>query len=152
MKNEDQKLIRYMIRVVVTAIAILTVAFFIKKWYFSSVSKAESFVSNKSSLTEKYEKPVSIKAEEAASNIGKFAEVSGKITDTYMSKSACFLKFKSGYQTFFTVVIFKSDFEKFDKKPEEYYLNKSVIVKGRIKDYEGLPEIILKSPEQIIIK
>ncbi|MHA1285651.1 MAG: thermonuclease family protein, partial [Promethearchaeota archaeon] len=62
---------------------------------------------------------------------------------------ACFLNFHKNWKRYFTAVIFASDFHKFPPNPEDYYLNKGVKVYGLIKEYQGKPEIILKSPEQI---
>jgi len=46
-------------------------------------------------------------------------------------------------------VIFSSDQYKFVQSPEEYYLNKTVRIRGEIKEYQGKPEIILEDPAQV---
>jgi hypothetical protein len=45
--------------------------------------------------------------------------------------------------------IFKEYFRRFPPKPEAFYLNKTVLVKGKIEEYKGRLEIILESQKQI---
>ncbi|MBU7017003.1 MAG: hypothetical protein HXS44_05800 [Theionarchaea archaeon] len=61
-----------------------------------------------------------------------------------------FLNFDSNYQ-YFTAVIFASDFLGFPFIPEDFYLGKKVQIIGIIKEYNGSPEIIVKTPDQIRI-
>ncbi len=51
----------------------------------------------------------------------------------------------------FTVVIWGSDRNKFKDPPEAFFKGKRICVTGIIKDYRGKPEIIVRSPDQIII-
>lgn len=88
---------------------------------------------------------------EAHLHYGEEATVEGKIVGTYNSGKACFLNFHPDYKKYFTAVIFASDFHKFPANPEDYYYAKTVRVTGTIKEYQGKPEIILKSPSQIAI-
>jgi hypothetical protein len=48
-----------------------------------------------------------------------------------------------------TVVIFGEDLKYFPKSPEAYFLNKDVCVTGTVIDYNGKPEIVLRTPDQI---
>lgn len=77
--------------------------------------------------------------------------VEGKIVNTYRSKTnTVFLNFEKPYPNqCFTGVIFSSDQKKFIASPETYYLNKTVRIRGEIKEYKGKPQIILKDPSQI---
>ena len=77
--------------------------------------------------------------------------VEGKITRTHNSGKACFLNFHNNFTRYFSLVIFAHAFKKFPDRPEEFYLDKFVRVKGKIKLYKGKPQIILKSPKQIEI-
>ena len=52
----------------------------------------------------------------------------------------------------FTVVIWGSDRNKFKNPPETFFKGKRICVTGIIEDYRGKPEIIVRSPDQIIIK
>jgi micrococcal nuclease len=46
-------------------------------------------------------------------------------------------------------VIFSSDQFKFVENPEKYYDQKNLRIRGKIQEYQGKPEIILKEPSQI---
>jgi micrococcal nuclease len=46
-------------------------------------------------------------------------------------------------------VIFGPDRSKFPDAPELYYKNKKICVTGTIKQYKGVPEIIVTDPSQI---
>jgi micrococcal nuclease len=80
----------------------------------------------------------------------QYVIVKGTIVNTYNSGNVCFLNFHTNYQ-FFTAVIFASDFLEFPFIPEVFYLNKPVYIIGIIKEYNGSPEIIVKTPQQIRI-
>ncbi len=88
---------------------------------------------------------------QAGNYYGKEMIVEGKIADAFRSKTnTVFLNFEKPYPNHcFTGVIFSSDQYRFVQSPEEYYLNKTVRIKGEIKEYQGKPEIILKDPSQI---
>ncbi|MBU7046836.1 MAG: thermonuclease family protein [Theionarchaea archaeon] len=80
----------------------------------------------------------------------KYVIVEGIIVNTYNSGIVCFLNFDTDYQ-YFTAVIFASDFLRFPFIPEVFYLGKRVRIIGFIKEYNGSPEIIVKTPDQIRI-
>ena len=74
--------------------------------------------------------------------------VEGTIVRTYDSGIVCFLNFHTNY-SYFTAVIFASDFPEFTVPPELFYSGKRVQIIGIIKMYKGSPEIIVKTPDQI---
>ncbi|MBU7046418.1 MAG: thermonuclease family protein [Theionarchaea archaeon] len=80
----------------------------------------------------------------------QYVIVEGTIVKTYNSGNVCFLNFDTNYQCF-TAVIFASDFPGFPFIPEVFYLGKTVYIIGIIKEYNGSPEIIVKTPDQIKI-
>ncbi len=80
----------------------------------------------------------------------QYVIVEGTIVNTYNSGNVCFLNFDKNYQ-YFTAVIFASDFLGFPFIPEVFYLGKKVYIIGIIKEYNGSPEIIVKTPDQIKI-
>ena len=82
---------------------------------------------------------------------GEKVTVEGTIVVTFSSGKACFLNFHENWEKYFTAVIFRSDFGKFPKQPELYYKGKKVQVTGKVKEYKGKPEIILKDPSHITI-
>ncbi|MEO0205625.1 MAG: thermonuclease family protein [candidate division WOR-3 bacterium] len=82
---------------------------------------------------------------------GKIKTVEGVIVVANNTGKVCFLNFHKDWKRYFTAVIFASDFDRFPKNPEDYYLNRKVRITGLIKEYKGKPEIIVKSPTQIQI-
>ena len=80
----------------------------------------------------------------------QYVIVEGTIVNTHNSGNVCFLNFDTDYQ-YFTAVIFTSDFVGFPFIPEVFYLGKKVYIIGLIKEYNGSPEIIVKTPDQIKI-
>ena len=91
---------------------------------------------------------------EAGKYLGRELIVEGKVADAYHdSKSnTVFFNFETAYPNqCFTAVIFSSDLYKFVQNPEDYYLNKTVRITGEVKEYQGRPEIILETPNQIEI-
>jgi len=87
----------------------------------------------------------------AGKYVGKRVTVQGKIVRSFNSGKACFLNFHRNFTRYMSLTIFKNAFRKFPFKPEKYYLNKTVRVRGKIRKYEGKPEIIVESPGQIEI-
>jgi endonuclease YncB( thermonuclease family) len=92
-----------------------------------------------------------IDACQAGNYYGKEVIVEGKVVDTYRSKkNNVFLNFGKPYPNqCFSAVIFSSDLPKFGENPEKYYNQKIVRIRGKIQEYQGKPEIILKDLSQI---
>jgi DNA/RNA endonuclease YhcR with UshA esterase domain len=80
---------------------------------------------------------------------GKTVTIEGEVVAAYNSSKACFLNFHHNWKKYFTGVIFASDFHKFSPPPEVKYKNKTVRITGRVKEYQGKPEIIVDDPSQI---
>jgi len=89
--------------------------------------------------------------EEAASYYGQTVWVRGKVVAANNTGKVCFLNFHRNWRRYFTAVIFASDFDRFPAPPEKLYLNREIRVFGRVREYQGKPEIIVESPEQIEI-
>ena len=90
----------------------------------------------------------------AGKYLGRELIVEGKVVDTHrdLKSNTVFLNFEKAYPNqCFTGVIFSSDLYKFVQNPEDYYLNKTVRITGEVKEYQGRPEIILETPNQIEI-
>ena len=87
----------------------------------------------------------------AKNNIGKEVIVSGKIDQVIKSTGGNYFLNMGGKfpHNKFTAVIFKSDARKFGKLTT--YEGKEVEILGRIREYNGKPEIILDSLKQIKI-
>jgi len=91
---------------------------------------------------------------DAGQYLGRELIVEGKVADAYHdSKSnTVFFNFEKAYPNqCFTGVIFSSNLYKFVQNPEDYYSNKTVRIMGEIREYQGKPEIILETPNQIEI-
>ena len=89
---------------------------------------------------------------EAGKYLGRELIVEGKVADAYhdLKSNTVFLNFEKAYPNHcFTGVIFSSDLYKFVQNPEDYYLNKTVRIMGEVKEYQGKPEIILETLNQI---
>lgn len=87
--------------------------------------------------------------QDAAKYYGQHKTVEGTIVLTKCTPKVCFLNFHPDYKTYFTAVIFASDWSKFPANPDTFYEGKKVRVTGLIKEYQGKPEIILKQQGQI---
>jgi DNA/RNA endonuclease YhcR with UshA esterase domain len=141
------------ILIIVLIAVILVLGFIIIKSNYASKEQGTSISTTiKQERTEiKKESEEVISWKDAASYYGEYKTVEGTIVATYNSGKACFLNFHSNWKKYFTAVIFRSDFHKFPDNPEQYYDGKKVRITGKIKEYQGKPEIILKSPSQIEI-
>ena len=95
----------------------------------------------------------SIDACEAKNYIGQEKIVEGKIVDSNKTKTnTVFLNFSKLYPNqCFTAVIFSGNLKNFQENPQNYYKDKTVRVRGLIKNYQGKPEIILNNQNQIEI-
>jgi DNA/RNA endonuclease YhcR with UshA esterase domain len=97
-----------------------------------------------------------ITAAEAAKHVGERATVCGQVVSTHYASrskgSPTFLNLDEPYpRQIFTIMIWGSDRPKFGD-PETKYGNKKVCVTGLIKDYKGVPEVIVEQPSQIEIQ
>ncbi|MCS7157101.1 MAG: DNA-binding protein [Blastocatellia bacterium] len=100
--------------------------------------------------------PPVIEAKMAKEYIGKEATVCGTVVSARYAAvsrgSPTFLNFERPYpDQVFTVVIWGSDRAKFGK-PEVEYKGKRVCVTGKIESYRGVPQIVLKDPQQIRVQ
>jgi hypothetical protein len=93
---------------------------------------------------------------EAKDHIGEKITVCDKVFGTRFLESAngqpTFLNLGAAYPNSpFTIVIFGSERANFKEKPELFYNNKQVCATGLIKAYNGKPEMILASENEIKI-
>jgi DNA/RNA endonuclease YhcR with UshA esterase domain len=89
--------------------------------------------------------------QDAATFAGRTVTVEGRVVATYNSGKVVFLNFDEDYRHTFKVVIFPDAWPLFPQPPEEMYQDHLVQVTGRVKMYEGAPEIIIESPDAIYI-
>jgi micrococcal nuclease len=95
-----------------------------------------------------------ISPEDAINHIGQQATVCGNVSSTHFSSRSkgqpTFINLNRPYPSqIFTVLIWGSDRNKFPGAPENYYSNKRICVSGKIQQYKGAPEIVVKSANQI---
>lgn len=89
--------------------------------------------------------------QEAGQYLGQRLTVEGDVVRVYNSGKAAFLNFAEDYQGQFSVVIFAADFDQWPQPPDQVYLGQRVRVSGKIKEYQGAPEMVVESPQQIEI-
>jgi len=91
-----------------------------------------------------------LSAAESWEHIGEYATVEYYTANAYQSaKGNIFLNEKSNYRTGFTTVIFNNVKSRFSGNPLSTYGYKTIRTSGLIELYEGHPEIIAESPNQI---
>ena len=93
--------------------------------------------------------------EEAGGHIGEQATVCGQVVSTRWANGSngqpTFLNFGKAFPNHvFTVVIWIEDRPKFGS-PERQLLGKNVCVSGKIREYRGNPEIVLRQPWQLLL-
>jgi DNA/RNA endonuclease YhcR with UshA esterase domain len=89
--------------------------------------------------------------QDVAAFVGKTASVEGRVVDTYNSGKVVFLNFNEDYRHTFKAVIFSDAWPLFPQPPEDLYRGRLVRVTGLIKLYQGVPEIIVETPDAIEI-
>ena len=97
-----------------------------------------------------------VQAVEAHDYIGDVKTVCGKVVESRFVTSGLghptFLTIdRSSPNPVFTIVIWGNDRINFDPNPEGYYLYESICVTGLIQSHEGVAQIEIKNPEQILI-
>ena len=102
--------------------------------------------------------PNAVAWEEAIQHVGETTTVCGPVMSAYYSSSS------RGKPTFlnigkkhpdperFTVVIWGRNRSKFSPSPEEMYNRKTICVSGEITEYNGVAEIEVSEPGQIVVK
>lgn len=97
-------------------------------------------------------KAQTITPEQAKDSIGKTVTVCGEVTGTHSTDKVSFLNLGGKYpNNAFTVVVFAADVTKLSYQLST--LNgKNICVSGKVKDYNGKPEIVVEDEKQITIK
>ena len=97
-----------------------------------------------------------VRAVEAHNYIGDVKTVCGKVVGSRFVSSGrgnqTFLSIDRPYSNpLFLIVILGNDRINFDSPPEVYYLYESICVTGKIQSHEGVAQIEIKDPKQILI-
>jgi hypothetical protein len=95
-----------------------------------------------------------ISPEDAINHIGQQATVCGNVSSTHFSSRGkgqpTFINLNRPYPNqIFTILIWGSDRNNFPGAPENYYRSKRICVSGKIQQYRGTPEIIVRNADQI---
>ena len=91
--------------------------------------------------------------EQASQAIGKHATVCGVVASAHFAMSSrgepTFLNLGKAYPNeIFTALVWGADRSKFNKPPESLQ-GQTICVTGKVKEYRGTPEIIVRNPSQI---
>ena len=119
-------------------ITLLAVALFLT----AAVPQSRADETNATTLT--------IRAQQAAAHIGKQVTVTGVVAQVSVRPSLIFLNFDKPYPNSpFSAIVRNSHTNEFEELPA--LKGKAVAVKGRVKDYNGKPEIELIGKSQLKI-
>jgi phosphatidylserine/phosphatidylglycerophosphate/cardiolipin synthase-like enzyme len=88
---------------------------------------------------------------DAAKVYNREVTIEGKIVKIYNSGRVMWLQFSEDWQTDMKVVIFPSDWGKWQQRPDLMYLGKMIRVTGKVVEYQGAPEIVINDPKFITI-
>ena len=102
------------------------------------------------------EEKVTITPAQASKHVGKYETVCGQVASTYYAYKSngrpTFINLDKPYpDQIFTVMVWGSDRKNFKFKPEDFYKDKEICVEGKIKDYKGVAEIIIKTPKEVTV-
>ncbi|NOX62444.1 MAG: hypothetical protein GXP42_10960 [Chloroflexi bacterium] len=87
---------------------------------------------------------------DAGQYVGQTITVEGRVVQTHDAGSITFLNF-SRQRGQFVAVVFAEDYERFPKPPAEMYEGQRLWITGLVSEYRGIPQIVVRSPEQIEI-
>ena len=111
----------------------------------------ESPILDMTELSKKFKN--GIDAKNAAQFIGKKVTACGRVSGVKATEKVIFINVGASYpNTPLTLVIFKKDEKNFPFEIEDYYLDKNLCIKGEVKEYKGKTEIVVSSPEKIIVQ
>lgn len=86
---------------------------------------------------------------EAHKYLGQTITVKGTIVDTNNIGEICFLNYDPDWQDKFYIAIFKEAFELLPDPPEAHYLNRTLLVTGKVSLHRDRPQIEVRDVSQI---
>jgi endonuclease YncB( thermonuclease family) len=89
--------------------------------------------------------------EEAHLHQGEEIVVEGTIVRTHRAEKVMYLNFHANWKRYLTLVIFVKDLPLFPADPEKAYRGKKVRARGEVKLYKDRPEMVIRSPGDIIV-
>lgn len=95
--------------------------------------------------------------EEASQHVGDRARVCGPVAEvvqvTEIGGAPTFINLERKHpEQPFTVLIWERDRRRWRVPPEEQYLRRDICVTGQIQMHEGIPQIVVSSPQQIRVR
>jgi len=81
--------------------------------------------------------------------VGQVITVRGTIVNTNNIGQICFLNFDTNWQDKFYVAMFKEAFDLLPDPPETHYLNKTLLITGKVTLHRGRPQIEVHDLSQI---
>lgn len=95
--------------------------------------------------------PPAIEWDQVHRHIDQTVTARGRIAQTRNIGSICFLNFtgKPAGANHFYVAIFKEVHDAFPKAPEDYFLDRTIEVTGRVQMHKGRPQIVVRDAAQI---
>lgn len=87
--------------------------------------------------------------DEADKYLERVITVKGTIVDTHNIGNICFLNYDPDRQDKFYIAMFKEAFELLPDPPEEHYLNKTLLVTGKVTLHKDRPQIEVRDASQI---
>ncbi len=97
---------------------------------------------------------ITIKAEDIGKHVGDSVKICSKVFSAryfeHAKNSPTLLNIGAAFPNqLFTVVIWSEVRKQFETVPEEFFLNKTVCVTGRVELFKDKPQLVLYSKEQI---
>jgi hypothetical protein len=86
---------------------------------------------------------------EAHNYLGQTITVKGTIVDTNNIGQICFLNYDPNWQDKFYIAMFKEAFDLLPDPPEQHYLNKTLLVTGKVTLHGDRPQIQVRDVSQI---
>ncbi len=85
--------------------------------------------------------------------LGQTITIEGKVVVAHQprKKQVCFLNFTPKWRGRFYVILFKKALGHWDAPPQDYFLNKTIRVTGKIQHHNQTPQIRVTNPNQIQI-
>jgi len=86
---------------------------------------------------------------DAHKHLGQIITVKGTIVDTNNIGQLCFLNYDPDWQDKFYIAMFSDAFELLPDPPEKHYLNKTLLVTGKVTLHKDRPQIEVRDVSQI---
>ena len=88
---------------------------------------------------------------QARQYMGQTVRAEGTIVTTRNTGKVTYLNFSRNFQADLKIVIFPTEAARFPQPPEIMFDGRTVRVTGKVEEYQGAPEIIVRTPQQIEI-